>query len=171
MAKVAKGAGVSLEEGGPLDKTITREHIVEFSDLLSDWETVAAHLGIDDNTVEGLKEDHRTFASRRLYMLRAWASENKENATYRRLREVFVNMRKVDRAEKVFEAGECLRVHVEGLQKNLRKFVWLGGTMLHTNLVFQSFANGPRATYRKLGEALIQLRKADSAVKVFELGK
>ena len=32
-----------------------------------------------------------------------------------------------------------LRVHVEGLQKNLRKFVWLGGTMLHTNLVFQSF--------------------------------
>ena len=32
-------------------------------------------------------------------------------------------------------------------------------------------ANGPHATYRKLGEALIQLRKADSAVKVFELGK
>ena len=34
---------------------------------------------------------------------------------------------------------EFMRVHVEGLQKNLRKFVWLGGTMLHTNLVFQSF--------------------------------
>ena len=31
------------------------------------------------------------------------------------------------------------RVHIEGLQKNLRKFVWLGGTMLYTNLVFQSF--------------------------------
>ena len=35
--------------------------------------------------------------------------------------------------------SEKLRVHIEGLQKNLRKFVWLGGTMLYTNLVFQSF--------------------------------
>ena len=32
-----------------------------------------------------------------------------------------------------------LRVHVEGLEKNRRKFVWLGETMLYTNLVFQSF--------------------------------
>ena len=31
-------------------------------------------------------------------------------------------------------------------------------------------ANGPCATYRRLGEALIQMSEADSAVKVFSLG-
>ena len=38
----------------------------------------------------------------------------------------------------------CCIVHLikggyKGLQKNLRKFVRIGGTMLYTNLLFQSF--------------------------------
>ena len=37
------------------------------------------------------------------------------------------------------ELCAMLRVHFWGPQKNLGKFVWIGGTMLYTNLVFQSF--------------------------------
>ena len=139
IEQVAEGAGVSLEEEGPLDKKITREHIVEFSYLLSDWEMVAAHLGIDDNAVEGLKEDHARSAPRRLYMLKKWVSANGENATYRRLGEVFVKMRKVDGAEKVFEAGECLRAHIEGLQKKEKICVARWDYAIHKSSFFQSF--------------------------------
>ena len=92
-----------LDPGGPLDQKITDEHILSVSDFMTDWETVASHLGVGDVTVDEIKQNSSSAKKKKEDMLKAWRSKELKNATYRRLGAVFLGLQKTDCTEKILK--------------------------------------------------------------------
>ena len=109
IENVAEWAGVSLQQDGPLDQTVTDEHILEISGFLTDWESVAVHLRLAETRIKEIREV--AIEQRTREMLTAWKSAYVRGATYMKLGEVLVKLARADFAIKVFKLGEVFPIH------------------------------------------------------------
>ena len=111
--QVAKNVGVPFDPGGPLDKLISLEHIVDVSGVMTRWKIVASRLGVEEAALEGIDDKYSDMQEKKEEMLKAWRNKDWSNATYRRLGEVFYKMSRTDLTERVFKlAGEFSSIDI-----------------------------------------------------------
>ena len=113
-------AGVSFEElithvklsADKLDKQCSDEHITSISLFLTNWQTVAPHLGLTETDEEDVEDAKRT-QDKRYRTLRTWKAKNSFKATYKVLVDVFLKIGRADLAEKVcrFLVDEGIYIH------------------------------------------------------------
>ena len=111
-------AGVTFEEliahvgisAEILNKPCSDEHITSISLFLTNWQTVAPHLGLTETDEEDVEEEGRKTKDKRYKMLRRWKAKNLFKATYRVLVDIFLKLGKADLAEKV-----CILMLGEGM--------------------------------------------------------
>ena len=102
-------AGVTLEEliahvsisAYELNKPCSDEHITSISLFLTNWQTVAPHLGLTETDEEDIEEEGKKTQDKRYKTLRRWKNKNLFKATYQVLVDVFLKLSRADLAEKV----------------------------------------------------------------------
>ena len=119
VEQVASSIPVSSQQGGPLDKQVTDRHILDVCAFMPMWETVASYLGVDEAELESIKEDHSASKKRKEMMLKAWKNAQVFGATYRKLGAVFIDLRRVDCATKVFEFAKAGKATCSALARSL----------------------------------------------------
>ena len=102
VEQVASSVSVSSQAGGPLDRQVTDDHVLDVCDFMTEWQTVASRLKVSDADLADIKEENATAKKRKEMMLKAWISAEDDKATYRTLGAVFIKMKKVNLARKVF---------------------------------------------------------------------
>ena len=90
--------GISAEK---LNKPCSDEHIASISLFLTNWQTVAPHLGLTETDEEDVEEEGKKTQDMRYKTLRRWKDKNLFKATYRVLVDVFLKLGKTSLAEKV----------------------------------------------------------------------
>ena len=102
-------AGVTFEElidyvgisADKLNNPCSDEHITSISLFLTNWQTVAPHLGLTETDEEDVEEEGKKTHDKRYKMLRRWKNKNLFKATYQVLVDVFLKLHRADLAEKV----------------------------------------------------------------------
>ena len=84
-----------------LGKPCSDEHISSISLFLTNWQTVAPHLGLTETDEEDVNEEGKKTQDKRYKTLRTWKAKNLFKATYRVLVDVFLKIGRADLAEKV----------------------------------------------------------------------
>ena len=90
--------GISADE---LNKPCSDEHIASISLFLTNWQTVAPHLGLTETDEEDVEEEGKKTQDKRYKMLRRWRNKKSFKATYRVLVDVLLRLGEADLAEKV----------------------------------------------------------------------
>ena len=88
-----------------LDRPCSEDHLVIIAKDLTQWEMVAAILGLSEAEVEEIDESYKPteLPLKRIKMLMKWKNKYKENATYQRLITAFSFLERCDMAERVRE--------------------------------------------------------------------
>ena len=84
-----------------LDKPCSDEHLRDISSNLTQWRTVAPHLGLKEGDIEEIETDARTESQKRSKVLRKWKNKYSFKASYRVLMEALLKCHMANRAEKV----------------------------------------------------------------------
>ena len=113
-------AGITVEEliahigisADKLNKPCSDEHTASISLFLTNWQTVAPHLGLTETDEEDVEEEGKKTQDKRYKTLRRWKDKNLFKATYRVLVDVFLKLGKANLAEKV-----CRLLVDEGMYK------------------------------------------------------
>ena len=84
-----------------LDKTCTREHLLDIAIFLTSWREVAPYLSLSSAEVEVTERDARSEAERKRKMLEVWKDKFGFKATYRVLVETLLKIGRADQAQKV----------------------------------------------------------------------
>ena len=80
--------GISADE---LQKPCSDEHITTISLFLTNWQTVAPHLGFTETDAEDVEAEKNT-QDKRYKTLQKWKAKNLFKATYRVLVDVFLKL-------------------------------------------------------------------------------
>ena len=88
--------GISADE---LNKPCSDEHITSISLFLTNWQTVAPHLGLTETDEEDVEEEGKKMQDKRYKTLQRWKDKNLFKATYRVLVDVFLKLGKANLAE------------------------------------------------------------------------
>ena len=89
--------GISADE---LNKPCSDEHITSISLFLTNWQTVAPHLGLTETDEEDVEEEGKKTQDKSK-ILRRWKNKKSFKSTYRVLVDVFLKLGKANLAEKV----------------------------------------------------------------------
>lgn len=84
-----------------LNKEILEEFIVKISTFLEAWRMVAPHLELSKQDIESIDCDAKSEDEKRLLMLQKWKQISIFNATYRKLLEALLSIKRADQARKV----------------------------------------------------------------------
>ena len=84
-----------------LNKEVSDGHILEISTFLEAWKIVAPHLGLNKGEIESIGNDGNTEDEKRLLMLQRWKQALIFKATYKRLLEALLSIKRADQARKV----------------------------------------------------------------------
>ena len=98
-----------------LNAPCSHEHLNEISLFLTDWQTVAPHLGLEERDEvdiqrEGMSEDERRLKK----TLRRWKNRFTSSATYEKLVTVFLKLGLTEQAEKVCRLLPNKGTYVQG---------------------------------------------------------
>ena len=102
-------AGISFEEliayvgisAVKLNQQCSDKHISDISLFLTNWQSIAPHLGLTEKDEEDLEQDVKKAQDRRYKALQTWKAKNLFKATYRALVDVLLKIGRADFAEKV----------------------------------------------------------------------
>ena len=85
-----------------LDQRCTDEHLRDIALHIDKWEVYASYLGLTQADIDGIKEDGRSNAEKKIRALQEWKRKNAFKATFRFLVEdVFLKAENAELAEKV----------------------------------------------------------------------
>ena len=102
-------AGISLQEliayvgisADKLNQQCSDKHISDISLFLTNWQSIAPHLGLTESDEEDLEQDVKKAQHRRYKALQTWKAKYLFKATYRALVDVLLKIGRADFAEKV----------------------------------------------------------------------
>ena len=86
-----------------LDEKVTSARFHEVSHSLSEWKQLAPILGISQQVVEDIEDENNKGEKRRIAFLERWVQEFSIRATYRRLMEALLEIKRTDDALKICE--------------------------------------------------------------------
>ena len=102
-------AGISFEElidhvgisADKLNQKCSDQHISDISLFLTNWQSIAPHLGLTETDEEDVEQDGKKAQDRRYKALRTWKAKYSFKATYKALVDVLLKIGRADFAEKV----------------------------------------------------------------------
>ena len=98
----------SIEGPFPLlDEEVHLQHLLELSQIITEWKTVAYWLGFHQTAVEDLECAKFDNEGKRQEMLRKWKQVNGSGATYRRLATLMLLSRRKNLAESVIKCSKA----------------------------------------------------------------
>ena len=83
-----------------LDEPCTDGHLLEIAPSITDWQSIAPYLGLDEADEEGI-EDLRSAKRKRIAVLRKWKQKSGRKGTYRRLAKRFWKAKRADLVDEV----------------------------------------------------------------------
>ena len=86
---------------GVLNEEVSDEHIKEISTILDSWNLIASHLDLSKGEIEAVDKNRKTEEEKRLLMLQKWKQALFFKATYKKLLEALLTVRRADQAGKV----------------------------------------------------------------------
>ena len=102
---------------GVLNKAVSDEHIIEISTFLESWKLVGPHLDLSQGEIEAVERDGKTEAEKRLLTLQKWKQVLFFKATYKKLVEALLTVRRTDQAGKVCQI--CHNTQSQGRVKHI----------------------------------------------------
>ena len=90
-----------LSADSDLRQQVSNEHIKEISTILESWKLVASHLGLSQGEIEAIDNDGKNEEQKRLLMLQKWKQALFFKATYQKLLEALLAVRRADLGGKV----------------------------------------------------------------------
>ena len=69
----------------PLDLPLNGRQLQKTSELFTDWKPLARYLGLEEHTIAGIDEDHRTSKERKYQVLYTWSQHKGDDATLKSL--------------------------------------------------------------------------------------
>ena len=86
-----------------LEKPCSDEHIVKIASEITNWQSIAPHLGLKPVDEETILQNHRDVQLQRREMLRTWQQKFGSNATYDGLAKALYDAERVDLVGKVVD--------------------------------------------------------------------
>ena len=86
---------------GVLNREVSDEHIIEIPTFLESWNLIAPHLDLSKGEIEAVENDGKSEEDKRLLMLQKWKQALFFKATYKKLVEALLAVRRTDQAGKV----------------------------------------------------------------------
>ena len=101
--------GITLEDlterfkipSGVLENEVSVDDIRKISTFLESWKLVAIYLGLNEGEVEAIDKDGKSEEEKRLLMLQRWKQALVFKATYKKLVNGLLSVRRADLAVKV----------------------------------------------------------------------
>lgn len=86
-----------------LDERCSIEHLLHVASQVKSWELLAAYLGLDDTQIEAIKKDNDREEGRRIAILTTWEKNFAFKATYGKLIQALLAIKRADLACEVCE--------------------------------------------------------------------